>query len=228
MKSPQSHDASPQEDPARRELPDPGLSGDPAPAWFAVFAIGICFAAMLYLLAFSGGFRADTFEGRPRTGDRIAEQSPPDPALAGRRLYLQNCAPCHQPNGLGVPGLFPPLASSEWVKGGSWQGDNHLVLILLDGLQGPVQAAGKTYNNSMPPWGHLKDAQIEAVLNYIRTEWGNSAPPIPAAFIQSLREETRQRKRPWTQHELQTHPAKSAPEPGASPSPPGAPQAARS
>jgi len=143
------------------------------------------------------------------------EQGSPDvraPGFAGQSLFQKNCAVCHQANGLGIPRLYPPLAGSEWVvTGSSWQGDNHLALVILGGLQGPVTVKGQIFNASMPPWNILGDEEIASVLTHIRSEWGNAAPPITPEFVRALREETRTRRAPWTQAELEALPTRPQP-----------------
>jgi len=122
---------------------------------------------------------------------------------------------------------FPPLVGSEWVLGGDWNGDNHLVKIMLQGLQGPIQVMGEPYNNAMPQWQQLKDDQIALILTYIRTEWGNAAPPITPEFVAAVRESTGVRTEPWTQTELQAIPKQvisdAAPAPAAPSADPNAP-----
>jgi hypothetical protein len=124
---------------------------------------------------------------------------------------------------MGVAGQFPPLVASEWVVGGDWVGDNHLVKILLAGMQGPVQVKGTTYNNAMPPWSQLKDDQIAAILTYIRSEWDNAAVPITADYVKTVRAASGDRKDPWTQKELKAIPAETIPAGGAAPAAPTAP-----
>ncbi len=121
---------------------------------------------------------------------------------------------------MGVAGQFPPLVASEWVVGGAWVADNHLVKILLAGMQGPVQVKGNTYNNAMPPWAQLKDEQIAAILTYIRSEWGNAAAPITADYVKTIRAASADRKDPWTQKELKAIPAETIPAGGAAPAAP--------
>jgi mono/diheme cytochrome c family protein len=127
--------------------------------------------------------------------------------VVGKRLFTANCVACHQATGQGVAGQFPTLVGSEWVLGGDWHGDNHLVKILLHGLQGPIQVKGDTYNGAMPPWKQLKDDQIAMILTYIRNEWGNSAPPITAEQVAKVREETAAQTEPYTQNQLKAIPA---------------------
>ena len=90
----------------------------------------------------------------------------------GAALFAQNCSACHQASGRGIPGAFPALAGDSYVKG-----DPHpLVKTLLNGRGG------------MPRFGdQLTDAQIAAVLTYVRGAWGNAAPPLKPALVASLR-----------------------------------------
>src|ERR1700737_1711262 len=81
-----------------------------------------------------------------------APQLPPDPKMGGKALFSANCITCHQANGEGVPGQYPPLAGSEVELGDA---TNHLIAIVLKGLQGPVVVEGKPFNNAMQAWeGH--------------------------------------------------------------------------
>lgn len=120
-------------------------------------------------------------------------------AQLGKPVYLANCATCHQPNGGGVPGAFPPLAHSEWVNGT----EERIIRIVLHGLQGPIKVAGNDYNNVMAPLGAvLKDEQIANVLSYIRQEWGNTAPEVLPETVAKVRAETASRSGYWTAEEL--------------------------
>ena len=117
----------------------------------------------------------------------------------GKQVYSTTCAACHQVSGEGTAGVFPPLAGSEWVNGD----DAKVVRILLHGVTGPIEVAGETYNGMMPPWGGtLKDADIAAVLTYVRSAWGNKAAPVTAAKVASIRAATSSRTAPWTAAEL--------------------------
>ena len=111
------------------------------------------------------------------------------------------------------------------MLGLDWHGDNHLVKIVLKGLQGPIQVKGSTFNNAMPTWSMLTDEQTAAVLTFIRSEWGNSAPPIPADYVKAMREQTASRTEPWSPKDLQAIPAEQAPATTVPPSPSPAPSA---
>lgn len=97
------------------------------------------------------------------------------PALAqdvGRDLFLSSCAACHQPTGLGIRGAFPPLAGDAVVQGDP-AGAARLV---LDGRGG------------MPRFkADLTDAQIAAILTYVRSAWGNAAGPVSEAQVAAVR-----------------------------------------
>lgn len=98
----------------------------------------------------------------------------------GSQIYA-NCAGCHGANGQGVPGLAPPLAGHVPDLFATDGGREYLAHVLLYGLQGPITVAGNTYNGVMPPWAHLGDADIAAVLNHILTAWNNEAE-LPEDF----------------------------------------------
>ena len=208
-----------------RENPEPTNASEPIPlALTAIFFVIISIAG-IYLALNSGGFRSDVFSpdlvswsGAGAGGPA----APVDPKIVGKRIFTQNCVVCHQTTGLGMPGQFPPLAGSEWVVGGDWAGDNHIVSVLLHGMQGAVQVKGATYNNAMPPWKQLKDEQIAAVLTYIRSEWGNAAAPISTEYVKSIRDKTIARTESWYQKELKAILAESAASGAAAPAPAGA------
>lgn len=128
--------------------------------------------------------------------------SPPKRASEGERLYNMACMACHQPEGKGLPGVYPPLVDSEWVSGDS----ERLVKVILHGLAGPISVAGKKYGTGnavpMPAMGGLSDAQISAVLSYIRKAFGKGAPEISADTVKLIRAKTAGRAEPWTAEEL--------------------------
>jgi mono/diheme cytochrome c family protein len=97
----------------------------------------------------------------------------------GRQHYLTTCAGCHGTNGVGMKRFAPPLVNSEWVLGD----ERRLALIVLHGMEGRVQVAGKVYDSPdilpvMPAHSTMDDAAITAILTYIRNEWGNRAGPV--------------------------------------------------
>ncbi len=120
-------------------------------------------------------------------------------AQRGKPIYMNNCSACHQANGQGVPGAFPPLAGSEWVAGT----EERLVRIVLHGLQGPITVKGNEYNNVMAPLGGvLKDDQIAHVLSFVRAEFGDGAPEVSTETVAKIRADTASHSGYWTADEL--------------------------
>jgi mono/diheme cytochrome c family protein len=113
--------------------------------------------------------------------------------------YGELCAACHQANGAGLEGAFPPLAGSEWVNGPAIVP----IAIVLHGLQGEISVKGKTYNGAMMAWGTvLNDDDLAATLTYVRSQWGNRAAPVTAAQVRAVRARLASRKTPFTAAEL--------------------------
>jgi putative membrane-bound dehydrogenase domain len=126
----------------------------------------------------------------------FAFASPP----AGKRLYEQQCLNCHQPEGTGLGDIYPPLAKSEWVTGDK----ETLIKIVLHGLSGPIEVAGKAYGAAgvpMPPVP-MGDREIADVLTYIRSQFGNAADAVTANLVKDVRARTKSRETPWTAEEL--------------------------
>lgn len=103
----------------------------------------------------------------------------------GQVVYDQTCAGCHQAQGTGLPGAFPPLAGHVPTLVSAEGGRDHLVRVVLFGLQGPIVAGGQAYAGVMPPWGQLSDEEVAAVLEYVSQAWDNEVPAGQAAFSAS-------------------------------------------
>lgn len=87
----------------------------------------------------------------------------------GKKVFLSVCFACHMQEGQGLPGVFPPLAGSDFLKADK----GRAIRIPLKGLSGPITVNGKQYNNVMPPQSQLSDAQVADVLTYVMNSWGN-------------------------------------------------------
>ncbi|MCB1041474.1 MAG: c-type cytochrome [Acidobacteria bacterium] len=103
---------------------------------------------------------------------------------AGKSIYMATCSPCHQPNGMGLKGAFPPLAHSDFLKSDKEKG----VGIVLKGLTGEVTVNGEKYNSVMPSQHHLSDAEIANVLTYVLNTWGNDFGHVTAAEVSKARQ----------------------------------------
>lgn len=98
-------------------------------------------------------------------------------AGSGEQLY-QRCVTCHQANGQGVPGAFPPLAGAEHANAAN---PSVPIRIVLYGLQGAITVKGQQFAGLMPPYGtgiQMTDQEVADVLTYVRRSWGNSASAI--------------------------------------------------
>lgn len=136
----------------------------------------------------------------------LRAQAPPDPStmrvsgtLSGAQIYAMTCAACHQASGAGLPSQFPPLASSEFVTGGT----SRLIHIVLRGLTGEVEVEGEMFKGEMPGWAPaLNDSQVAAVLTYIRKSFGNSASAVTAEQVAAIRAASVARVKPYTAADL--------------------------
>ena len=118
----------------------------------------------------------------------------------GAEIYATRCMSCHQMNGGGVPGVFPPLTETEWVTGD----EGVLIRIVLNGMTGEIEVNDMAYAGAMPPWGaFLNDEELAALLTYIRTEWGNDGTEIAPETVARVREVVGDRTKPWTVAELE-------------------------
>ena len=113
----------------------------------------------------------------------FGQGGPPDPA-AGKQAYEANCAACHQPDGKGLAGAFPPLAASDWLQGKT---PAQVAATVLEGLQGEIVVNGVTYNSLMPAQSHLSDADIANITTYVLNSWGNPGGSITAAEVAKQR-----------------------------------------
>jgi mono/diheme cytochrome c family protein len=178
----------------RREHSDPDERIRPLPWFFTMFLGAMGMWGAFYIVATPSG-EASAY-GDQRT---VALLRPPvaaagaAPAVDGKLVFSANCAACHQASGLGVAGVFPPLAGAEWVLGS----EKVLISLLLHGVQGELEVKGNKYNGLMPAFGRLTDAEIAAVLTYIRSDWGNQAAPVAAQAVAAQREATKGQTAPY-------------------------------
>jgi len=108
------------------------------------------------------------------------------PGAGGKTLYQTYCIGCHQAEGQGMPGTFPPLAKSDYLTAD----EARVIETVLNGLTGPIKVNGENYNGTMPPMGHLKDEEIADILSYVRSSWGNAESPVSAADVAAVRAKT--------------------------------------
>jgi len=109
-----------------------------------------------------------------------------DPVLQqinnGKLVYNKNCAACHQINGTGMPGVFPPLAKSDFLNANV----NRAIKQVIVGSSGPITVNGKKYTVPMPK-PELNDQQIADVLTYIYANWGNNKTVLKSEMVVAMR-----------------------------------------
>ncbi len=129
----------------------------------------------------------------------------------GQRVFYEegSCNTCHRENGEGVIRIYPPLVGSEWVT----SDPERLTKLTLHGIWGEIQVAGKKYapTQGVPPMTALgnmfTDAEVAAVLTYVRNSWGNDASEISTGDVAKIRAATKERRRYYTPEELiEMHP----------------------
>src|SRR5436305_1632216 len=229
----------------QREKREPRVGAEPLSIWLiAVYGLAVFFGGA-YLGRYSGNFSGealDPYGGEPQAMKKVAgpqgeqQQAELSPRDRGKKIFSANCQTCHQANGLGVAGQYPPLAGSEFTTGGS----RRPAMIVLKGLQGPVTVKGQKFGAAvMQPWDKtLTDQKIADVLTYERSEWGNNASAVTGEQISALRKELASHPESFTEPDLLGVPADAelsggeagpqkpgeAAKPGTTPAPPAPPK----
>ncbi|NNC89510.1 MAG: c-type cytochrome [Akkermansiaceae bacterium] len=151
----------------------------------------------------------------PGGGDTGPVTGPIVKALSqnGGKVYGR-CIGCHQPDGNGQPGAFPPLAGSEWVTGDT----QALAMIIMNGLKGPIEVKGQTWNLNMAAQMPLDAVELASVMTYIRNSFGNDSgdvvtPGMAAAALEVYKERAAGSSTPpqMTAEELKAEHAKMLP-----------------
>ena len=118
--------------------------------------------------------------------DKQRQRVPSEQMARGEKIFAEKCVLCHQTAGQGVPGVYPPLAKSDWLM----QNRARAIKVLCEGLSGQIEVGGVAYNNVMPAQ-ILDDAQVADVLTYVSNAWDGAFAPFAAR-----RRESRARKLP--------------------------------
>ncbi|GAA3932510.1 copper-containing nitrite reductase [Luteimonas lutimaris] len=101
--------------------------------------------------------------------EKAGELTVDDQIEAGKALFAGTCSTCHQASGEGMPGVFPPLANSDYIAADP----AHVPQVILHGLQGPIKVNGKDYDSIMPPMSQLTDDEVANIATYVLNSWGN-------------------------------------------------------
>ena len=176
----------PPSSPQQREHEEPHEHNGALPGYVAGLVIALMLFGIVYLWR-------TTITAPPQWGDgRTAEelQGPSGDSAGsvdGSAIFSARCAACHQATGAGLPGVFPPLAGSEWVQGDS----QTLAAAVLHGINGQLTVKGQVYAGVMPGFAaQLSDAELSAVLTHIRKSWGNHAAPVSVDLVARVRKAT--------------------------------------
>lgn len=181
---------TPQEESQRRtqsrEQGEPEELRNPTPLALVLLAVAMTCWGVWYYFANAGYPIA--------AGDRRTPvETPTLDQVDGAQVYAANCVACHQADGEGLAGVFPPLVGSRWVL----ESRERLVQIMLYGIQGPIEVRGAAYNGAMPAFARLSDAELAAVTSHIRSTWGNDGVPLAPAEFASGRERFPDRTASW-------------------------------
>jgi cytochrome c oxidase cbb3-type subunit 2 len=146
--------------------------------------LGFGFPLVIVLATASWAAVARQTDRSPSTHARPTPPPSTSVATRGESLYLSQCSACHQINGEGLPGVFPPLKGSGVVN--KDDAAKHMRVVLY-GMQGG-SAGGVKYSAAMPPFaGRLSDADIADIIDYERGSWGNHGKPVTAAQVAAER-----------------------------------------
>jgi alcohol dehydrogenase (quinone), cytochrome c subunit len=138
-------------------------------------------AAARFLKSLPGDRNAAPYAYDQRTATALRSG---DASARGARLYLDNCAACHRPDGRGYEGVFPALAGNPVVAGSSAQS---VARIILQGMRTP-RTGTTPAQFSMPAFDwRLSDQDVADVATFVRTGWGNHAGPVDATTVKKIR-----------------------------------------
>ena len=101
----------------------------------------------------------------------------------GKKLYAAHCAACHQANGQGLAGAFPPLAESSYLA----EGAGAAISAVLNGLSGPITVNGADYNAVMPGMSYLSDEEVSKILTFVMNSWGNPGGEVSPSEVAETR-----------------------------------------
>ena len=107
-----------------------------------------------------------------------------DEPSSGQQLYRKHCLACHQADGGGVPNMQPAIIGGTWVKGDG----RALALFVMTGGFDSAARKESDVGNVMPPFRQLPDADLAAILSFIRQKFGDGGSPVSAADVAAARE----------------------------------------
>jgi nitrite reductase (NO-forming) len=111
-----------------------------------------------------------------------SSRSKEDRMRMGANVYAANCLACHQADGKGIPGAFPPLAKSDFLMADK----ERSIHVVVEGLEGAITVNGVAYNSVMPKL-LLSDDDVANVVTYVRNSWGNQSDAVTPEEVRKVR-----------------------------------------
>lgn len=148
--------------------------------------IGVAIAVVL------NGCAKEETTATTRVGESVATGQAADAGVGtlesrlmnGGKLYAAHCAACHQADGQGLTGAFPPLADSDYLVSG---GPAAAIDVVLYGLSGPITVNGKDFNSVMPNLSYLGDDDVADILTFVFNSWGNPGGEVDSEQVAAAR-----------------------------------------
>lgn len=184
-----------------------GVNDAPVPIWLIIVLFLLVIWGAIYFDNHGGWFEPQVYTPYVSAEELKTYQvsSGPNPFEQGRAVYNRTCIACHQANGQGAPGTFPPLAGSDWVNE---KEPGRMIRIVLQGLSGPgLKLNGQPFNtgSAMVPWNGLSDDDLAAVITFVRgnAEWNNHAPAVTPEQVKAIRDKVKSHVLPFNPTELE-------------------------
>lgn len=98
----------------------------------------------------------------------------------GASIYTANCQSCHQSNGEGLPGAFPPLKGSPVVMGENMELYIDIIMHGYDARAnfGVMPAVGTNAN--------FTEQEVAALINFERSNWGNNGKKVTPEEVKKI------------------------------------------
>jgi mono/diheme cytochrome c family protein len=149
----------------------------------------LCAMALVVLLPSCGGEEAVTpsqgTDAAVAVNEAKATTGSTDERFAsGKKLYAAHCAACHQSNGQGLAGAFPPLAESSYLA----EGAGPAITAVVNGLSGPITVNGADYDAVMPGMSYLDDEEVAKIVTFVMNSWNNPGGVVSAADVAATRD----------------------------------------
>ena len=140
----------------------------------------------LYMLIIAGLIACQPRSGKDQTPDSPEQNKQfltENELSDDEKLYRQHCGTCHQYDGSGVPGMYPPLKDNPTVTGNR----EELITMVLAGISGPIEEKNEIYSGEMPPQDYLTDEEISKILSFVKAEFNDSHDPVMVFEVKAVR-----------------------------------------